>query len=95
MDVDEEVDEIAVEVGVLAVVGSSGGSRRSPRLGTRALVVVVTGIEGVSTVVLVVVGRYAGVLVLPSASPKSSSKFPCRFLLGAPAAYQEIAAPDT
>lgn len=80
---------------MLVVVGSSGGSKRSPRLGSRVLVVVVTGIEGVSTAALVAAGRYTGVLVPLSASPKSSSKCPCRFLLGAPAVYQGIAAPDT
>ena len=46
--------------------------------------------------VFVVAGRYTGVLVVSlTASPTSSRRRPCRFLLGAPSAYRNTAALDT
>ena len=90
-EVDKAVDE-AEELVVVVVVGSASGNRISPRLGNKALVVVVAS-WGMSMVVLMVVGRFPSVLVVPlSASPMPSRNCPCLFLLGA---YRKTAAPDT
>ena len=90
------VDETEDEPEELAVIWLSGGNGISPRPGKEGLVVATSRrVEDVSIVVLVVGRRYKGVLLVPLTSPMSSRRCPCRFLLGASAAYRKTAAPDT